>query len=184
MEKFRLLCVALAICLFWCAMPSHAQVTGLDENRLLNSWFEIARKPNKPQKQCAANNSNLIARGEGKGQLRWLWVCTDKKGNTDTHGMLAKPTGKPGSGRYKVQVIWLILHRNYEVVAVAEDNSWMVLGTPNHKQLWIYAAKPELDAATLASARSRAEAAGFHTDKLIQQPQSNPAKPATAAATP
>ncbi len=172
-NPWRLLAVVAVMLLTAECLPAQ----NLDENRLLNSWYEIARLPSKPQKQCKANNSNLITRGEGKSQLRWLWVCTDAKGNTNTHGVLAKPNGHAGSGKYKVQLIPFIWSRKYQIVAVADDNSWLILGTPNHRQLWLYASTPTVEDTQFAQLQSRAESAGYKTDKLLRQPQSNPAKP-------
>lgn len=176
-RKLRFLLIALGLGL---VPVAGAQVSNFNENRLLNSWFEIARLPNKSQRTCVANSSNLITRGETKGELRWLWVCTDTLDNTQTHLVSAKPTGVPGTGSYRARVLWLVWHHNYQVVDVAADNSWMVLGTPNRKKLWIYSAKPKMDAMLLSELRSRAEHAGYNTSRLITQPQTNPAKSATA----
>jgi lipocalin len=49
--------------------------------------------------------------------------------------------------------------------------AWTLFGTPNHKQLWIYARKQILDGAELDQIKAQASAMGFNSAKLITSPQ-------------
>lgn len=144
----------------------------LEEKRLLATWFEAARLPAKFEKSCVSNPVSLMARSDKQRQMRWLWVCTDKEGNTNTHTMMATAS-KAMDGTYKSSFLF-VFHRTFRVVAIADDNSWMILGTKNHKRLWLFTAKPVVDAETLEQMKSRASAAGFDVKKLMSQPQTNP----------
>jgi lipocalin len=49
--------------------------------------------------------------------------------------------------------------------------AWTLIGTPNHKQLWIFARTQTLDSAQLDQIKTQASAMGYKADKMITTPQ-------------
>ncbi|MFC6645401.1 lipocalin family protein [Granulicella cerasi] len=146
----------------------------IDEMKLRKTWFEAARLPDKKQKQCTANPAGLWARGDKARQMRWTWFCTDKGGHMETHAVTATGS-KEMDGNYKSAFLY-IFHRKYQILAVADDSSWLLLGSPNHKRLWLYTASPTPSSEAVESMKQKAATMGYDVSRLMQQPQTNPPK--------
>jgi len=141
----------------------------VDENRLAGTWFEIARLPDKHEKSCTGDAVELIARADKPHQLQWVQSCRTRL-DVDGRSVTAKPQDKKlADGRYKVTTLWPFSKKFY-VLALTEDS--LVIGSPNHKSLWIYAksAKPNPDALTAAKALAAAQ--GYATEHLVLTHQS------------
>ena len=181
MLKRLLLLAVPAIALSVPASPLAGQtaVTNLDETRLVGSWYEIARLPNRQQKACTADSVELISRYDKPGSLEWLDACTVKGKYNQARNLYAHPVpkrnapGGNGNGEYKVYTIFPF-SKKYLILAVAPDNSWLLVGTPNHKELWIYAKSPVMTPEVLAAVKAQASGQGYPTGKLILQPQTKP----------
>jgi len=141
----------------------------LDVNKLSGAWFEIARYPNKREKLCAADAQELVALDDKARHLQLVDSCTAAKGYSVVHNYSAK-IDKQTDGKLKIPTFFP-LARPYWVLALAPDNSWLVIGLANHKALWIFAKTPTLDPTTLTQIEALTTAAGYSTATLIFQPQ-------------
>jgi apolipoprotein D and lipocalin family protein len=144
-------------------------VTQFDLNRLRGTWYEIARLPNKPEKRCVSDAFELIAFGDAKNSVQLGDSCVMKHGDSDLRGTNAKQD-KHGAGKLKIRHL-IIFSRPYWVLDIAPDNSWALIGTPNHKNLWIYSKKATVDDGLLTELKAKASAQGFSMEKLITVPQ-------------
>jgi apolipoprotein D and lipocalin family protein len=68
----------------------------------------------------------------------------------------------------KAQFVWPV-KVDYWVIELAEDYSYVVVGHPKHKFLFIMARKPELPAELLQEIIDRCQAKGYDIDKLTSQ---------------
>ncbi len=75
---------------------------------------------------------------------------------------------KSGNSRMKAQFVWPI-KIDYWIIELAEDYSYMVVGHPKHKYLFIMARKPEMDADLLNELIYRCKQRGYDTEKLVSQ---------------
>jgi apolipoprotein D and lipocalin family protein len=172
-----------ALCLF--PAVSIAQgVTALphlEVNNLTGSWYQIARYPNRREKLCVANSLELVALDDKSNRLQLVDSCTVSQGFTLVHNYIAK-IDKQTDGKLKIPQFFP-LSRPYWVLAMAQDNSWLVIGEGNRKELWIFSRSPKLDAATLTQIEAVTTTSGFSTSKLIFPPQTDgaslPSPPAT-----
>ena len=141
----------------------------VDENRLTGSWFEIAHLPDKHEKSCTGDAVELIARADKPHQLQWVQSCRTKL-DVDSRTLTAKPQNKKSpDGRYKVTTIWP-LSKKYYVLALNEDS--LIVGSPDHKSLWVYAKTATLKPDALDAAESHAAAQGYPKDRLVLTHQS------------
>jgi apolipoprotein D and lipocalin family protein len=172
-------------------LQAQTPVAHLDETRLPGSWYEIARLPNKAEKRCESDAVELIARWDKPGSLEWVDSCTVAKHYTTSRTLYAHPVPKrkkqtetAGDGRYKVYTIFPF-SRKYDVLGIAKDNSWLLVGTPNHKEVWIYAKDPAMPPPVYAVVQQLAASQGYAVDKLVlgKQSKANPDKPAVGAET-
>ncbi len=172
-QKFAVSLIALAAFLpTLCSYASAQSVTpvaNLDLNRLRGTWYEIAKYPFKPTKSCLNNSFELIALGNGEHTVQFVDSCATKKiysDPTQTNAIQAKN----GSGELTSKHLF-IFHRKRDVLAIAPDDSWFVIGSANHKELWIYSKTATLTSETLNSIEGQAAAQGFEASKLTMTRQ-------------
>jgi len=160
-------------------------VSHLDDDQMKGVWYEIARLPNKREKTCIGDAFQLDARGDKPNTLEWVDSCKTKSAYVNVHNSTAKPQNKktPTDGHLKVGAFWPFTAK-YWVIALGPDYGWYLLGSPNHKNLWIYSKSPTLTPDVLAQIESQAAAAGYPVAKLLltaQSGQSPTAGPALMA---
>jgi len=148
-------------------------VAKLDVDQFRSGWYEIARYPARREKTCVSDGRVLYSLGDKKNTFQMVTSCQIKNGNWDWWNKDGKLDGK-GSGRLRVR--WLIwpLTKAYWVVAAAPDYSWMLVGTPNHRSLWVLSKTPQLSEELFGQAKAQAAAQGFDTAKLVPIKQQGP----------
>jgi len=140
------------------AAQSATAVPKLDPDRLIATYYEIARYPIRREKPCLGNGMVLYALGDKKNSLQIVTTCLVKDDNSGWWNSAGK-FDKSGDGKIKLSWIWPFTHK-YWVLGLAPDYTWALVGTPNHKSLWI-----------LSEIESKAAAQGFNPAKLIKIPQ-------------
>jgi len=154
---------------------SPTPVAKLDDDQMRATWYEIARLPNKHEKTCIGDAFELIARGDKFDSLDWVDTCKTKTAYINVRNITAKPQDKknPGDGRLKVITFWPFTAK-YWVLALGANYDWFLIGTPNHKGLWIYSKSPSLPPEVLSQIEAQATAEGYSVAKLILTPQTQP----------
>jgi len=75
---------------------------------------------------------------------------------------------KSGNSRMKAQFFWPV-KIDYWIIELAEDYSYIVVGHPKNKYLFIMARKPKMEIELLNEIISRCKEKGYDTDKLVSQ---------------
>lgn len=145
-------------------------VTSLDENRLQGTWYEVASYPFKPERRCVSNSIELIAPGEKHNQLQLVDACTTKRGYTDARNETANAEEKNGGGEFKVRTIWPF-SRKYWILALGQNYEWALIGSPNHRTLWVFSKTPTLSPQVLAEIEAKGASEGFPSARLVQARQ-------------
>jgi apolipoprotein D and lipocalin family protein len=156
--------------------PAVRTVAAVDLNRYAGDWFEIARFPNRFQRQCVGDVRAHYAR-RSDGRIDVVNRCQTAKGGTEARG-IARIVDTETFAKLKVRfapallsflpVVW----GDYWVIGLAPDYSWAVVGSPDRDYLWILARTPTLDAGALTSAKDAARTNGFDVERLVLTPQS------------
>jgi apolipoprotein D and lipocalin family protein len=144
---------------------SATAVPKLDPDRLIGTYYEISRYPIKREKSCLGNEVVLYALGDKRNSFQIVTSCEVKEdyfNYWDNKAKLAAAT----DGKLKLSWLWPFT-TPYWVLAIAPDYSWALVGTPNHKSLWILSHTPTLAPDVLTAIQSQATAQGFNTAKLI-----------------
>lgn len=150
-------------------------VPSVDLNRYLGDWFEIARYPNRFQRQCVGDVRATYAR-RPDGRIDVINRCRTADGDTEARGV-ARIVDEQNFTRLKVRFApaWLsflpAVWGDYWVIGLAPDYSWAVVADPGRKYLWILARTPRLEGASLAAAHAAARANGFDVARLVQTSQ-------------
>lgn len=151
-------------------------VPSVDLDRYLGRWYEVARYPNWFQKKCVGDVQAVYAR-RSDGRLSVTNRCRTKDGAVSEALGVAKVADPQSRARLKVRFAPAILSflpmvwGDYWVLGLADDYSWVTVGTPDRKYLWILARVPAPDQDQLRHALDAAKANGFDTDRLVMTPQ-------------
>ncbi len=88
----------------------------------------------------------------------------------------AKVVDKATGAKLKVTFFWPF-YGDYWIIKLGNDYEYAVVGTPNHKYLWILSRKPQMDSKLYVELVEFARSNDFNVDRLIRtsQPQSKPA---------
>jgi apolipoprotein D and lipocalin family protein len=153
----------------------------VDLDRYAGDWFEIARFPNRFQRQCLGDVRASYARRPDR-RLDVVNRCRTAAGQTEARGV-ARIVDEHTFARLKVRFApgWLsflpFVWGDYWIIGLAPDYSWAVVGDPGRDYLWILARVPHLDDESVARARAAARDNGFAVERLVPTPQTGAGRP-------
>jgi apolipoprotein D and lipocalin family protein len=178
--KYQLFIFALVILAE--AAGSHARskelstVASVDLNRYAGRWYEIARYPNRFQKQCAGNTTadyKLLP----NGRIEVINQCRESDGSVKAVKGEARINDKASNAKLEVRFapsylsflpfVW----GDYWIIDLGPNYEYSVVGDPSRKYFWILAREPRLDEKTYAGILERAAAKGFDPAKVVTTPQ-------------
>ena len=153
----------------------HAQselqtVGGVDLDRYLGKWYEIASYPAWFAKNCTGVTAEYSRQDDDRVSV----VNRCYKGSLD--GKLKEAKGRAKvvdletNSKLKVSFFgpfW----GDYWIIDLDPDYRWAVVGEPKRKYLWLLSRTPTLDKSTLDGILSRLPAAGYDVDQLQWTPQ-------------
>lgn len=149
------------------AKPHLTTVEKVDLGRYLGKWYEVARLPQRYEKDCIeATAEYRPSKKEGKIAVR----NSCRKLSCDSEPVSVEGTARVvdpvNFSKLKVSFFWpfegdywiLKLHPNYE---------YAVVGAPSRKALWILSRTPHLDPSILIDLLSEFSGQGFPTERMI-----------------
>lgn len=140
-------------------------VVNLDLERYLGKWYEIARFPNRFERNCAGVTAEYALKDDGKIQV----VNTCHKGAPDGPTEVAEGEATVvAPGKLEVTFVpWLPFAKgDYWVLHIDAAYSYAVVGEPSGKTGWILARSPDLDPAKYDKAVSALQSMGYDTSRL------------------
>lgn len=151
-------------------------IAQLDLQRYLGRWYEIAKFPNRFQRQCvwgtSADYSHLP-----NGQIRVLNQCRNSAGNWEHAIGVAQPIEGPSSAKLKVRFApeWLsflpFVWGDYWVVDLDEKYELVAVSEPQREFLWILSRTPAVSEFSYTELLGRLAAMGLDIQKLEKTPQ-------------
>lgn len=167
--------LVLAVCVLPAQTPELRTVPSLDLERYLGRWYEIARLPNRFQKNCLGDVTATYAK-RPDGNLSLVNRCREQDGVNEAEGA-ARQTG---GAKLKVRFApaWLsflpMVWGDYWVIDLAEDYSWAVIGEPSREYFWILAREPRLDETIVKRIGEHAEEQGYDLSRLQRTEHGRP----------
>jgi len=140
-------------------------VPGVDLQRYLGTWYEIATIPQRFQKGCVGVSAHYSLREDGAIDV----VNSCRKGTLD--GKEKSIRGKAWivdrttNAKLKVRFFWPFTGA-YWIIELDEDYRWAVVGHPDRTYYWILSRTPQMDAALYDELIRRAAAKGYDTSKI------------------
>jgi apolipoprotein D and lipocalin family protein len=165
------------------AQPAVIPVPLVELNRYVGGWYEIARIPNRFQRQCARHTiAQYGLRPDGR--LSVLNQCIKRSGNVDQATGVAKVVDPLSSARLKVSLVsvlgWRPFWGDYWVIGLDDDYRWAVVGSPDRRYGWVLSRTPRLDEASMASIRELLGRQGFAWSRFeLTNPSLTPERPGT-----
>lgn len=153
-------------------------VPSVDPARYAGTWYEIARLPNRFQKKCAGDvAATYTVRSDGG--LDVLNRCRKGDGQLTSVKGRARVADRRGPNS-KLEVRFApgylsflpFVWGDYQVIDLAPDYSYALVGEPGRKYLWVLSRTPRMDEETYGRAVARAAAEGFDVSKLMRTEQS------------
>lgn len=146
-------------------------VPDVDLKRYAGKWFEIARLPNRFEKDCAREvTATYILRPDGR--ITVLNECRKPDGGLKSAKGTAKPAKANGPAtKLKVTFFWPF-YGDYWIIDLDAEYRWAVVGEPGRKYFWVLSRTPQLPQEVLSGILDRARSQGFDLTDLIRTPQS------------
>jgi apolipoprotein D and lipocalin family protein len=148
-------------------------IPSLDLPRYMGPWTEIARYPNRFQKQCAGAATATYSLLP-EGTVRVVNRCPQADGKVDEAIGEARRIGPPGSAQLQVRFApaWLsflpMVWGNYWVVELDEAYQLAVVSEPTREYLWVLSRQPALSPAAWSALTVRLQALGFEPARLMR----------------
>ncbi|NQT25000.1 lipocalin family protein [candidate division KSB1 bacterium] len=122
-------------------------VESVDLDRYTGLWFEIARIPNRFQKQCTAGTTARYTLMED-GPIRVVNSCYKEDGSKDRVTGLAKVVDVESNAKLQVSFLRFLGKQwfwgDYWIIGLDEEYKWAVIGHPERKYGWILSRTPEI----------------------------------------
>jgi apolipoprotein D and lipocalin family protein len=165
-------------------VPQSAEVRAVDSvdlDRYSGTWYEIARYPNRFQKSCSSDVTATYT-VQGDGRIEVLNRCRKADDSFDSATGTARLADQSGP-RSKLKVRFApgflsflpFVWADYWIIDLAEDYSSAVVGTPDHKYLWILSRTPRMEDTVFESICRRIQQMGYEPEKLVRTAQSDAA---------
>ncbi|WP_417067614.1 lipocalin family protein [Niveibacterium terrae] len=159
--------------------PALQPVAALDLPRYMGRWYEIAKFPNRFQKQCAADTRAEYQLAPD-GQVTVTNSCRNQQGKIEQAQGVARQQGPDTSPRLQVRFApaWLSLipavWGNYWVIDIDPDYQLVAVSEPSRNYLWILSRTPEVSETALAALTARLRHQGLAVEKLVRTRQASP----------
>ena len=153
-------------------------IARLDVDRYMGSWYEIAKYPNRFQRQCVADTQAQYRQRED-GQLDVINRCRQANGEMTEAIGRARPVGAADSSRLQVRfapawLSWLpMVWGDYWVIDLDPAYQLVAVSEPRREYLWILSRTPRVDPAAYQALLGRLQAQGFDPSKLEPTVQAN-----------
>lgn len=148
-------------------------ISDFKSHQYLGTWYEIARLPNRFENKCTLPiMANYSINQANLKQLIVVNKCNTKDNIPDVAIGIANFTESINIGKLKVTFLpkwlrWLPFGYGDYWVLYTDYNTVAVVGSPDHKYLWILARSENLKSDVLESSLLVAKNQGFNVDQLI-----------------
>lgn len=150
--------------------PPLTTVPHVDLDRYTGEWYEIARYPNRFEKEC---DSDVIAvySQHDDGKIQVVNSCRKSSGAVKESSGYVKVVDKKTNGKLKVPA-----YGNYWIVDLDPDYRYAVVSEPRREYLWILSRTPQMNPAHYEQLMARIRQLGFDPARLIRPKQTLPTK--------
>ncbi|KAG4946997.1 hypothetical protein AAZX31_15G195200 [Glycine max] len=152
---------------------------GLDLERYMGRWYEIASFPSRNQPKDGVNTrATYTLRNDGTVQVLNETWSNGKRGHIEGTAFKSNRTSDEAKFKVKFYVPPFLpiipVTGDYWVLFIDGDYQYALIGQPSRNCLWILSRKPHLDDEIYNKLVQRAKDVGYDVSKLHKTPQSDP----------
>ncbi|MBN1783335.1 lipocalin family protein [bacterium] len=151
-----------------------ATVDTVDLNRYAGLWYEIAKIPNRFQKQCAGNTTAMYTLREDGG-IDVVNRCGKENGDMSEARGVARIADPVTCAKLRVSFVsflgWRPFWGNYWIIGLDGDYRWAVVGDPSRKYGWILSRTPQLAEADRHEANRILTEQGYDPGRFVDTDQ-------------
>jgi apolipoprotein D and lipocalin family protein len=146
-----------------------ATVATVDLQRYVGRWYEIAKIPNRFQKQCTrGTTAEYTLRADGRIEV--LNRCTRADGQTDEAKGVAKVADRDSNSKLKVSFVRFLgvqlFWGDYWIIGLGADYEYAIVGSPDRKYAWLLSRTPDLSSDVLEAAFGTLRAQGYDPSRF------------------
>ena len=141
-------------------------VNHVDLKSFSGTWYSLYSIPTMFDKGSRETTTHYTL--DNDGYYNVITTCKEEDGKLKTIKSKIFPVKETHDGQMKAQFIWPI-KVDYWVIDLAPDYSWVVVGHPDHRFLFIMSRKPEMDKALYEKIVEHCKEMGYSVDKLVSQ---------------
>lgn len=163
----KFLCSLLLLVSFYSPADKNVPVAKVDLKKYSGTWYSLYSIPTLFDKGSRETTTKYTLNEDGYFDV----LTTYKKpGDEKIHAVNSKifPNENDESAKMKAQFIWPI-KVDYWVIELANDYSYVVVGHPDHKFLFIMSRSPKMPKKTYEEIVERCRAKGYEVSKLTSQ---------------
>lgn len=138
----------------------NSTVDSVDLSRYVGEWYEIVRKPHSFEKGMTHVKTTYTLLPDGKIEVRNEGI---KNGKHKVARGKARTTNTPG----QLKVTFFIFPAQYNIMELAPNYSYVVVGGSNGNYLWILSRTPQMDPDILNGIYTRLEERGYDLSDII-----------------
>ena len=146
-------------------------VQQVDLNRYAGRWYEIARLPNRFERECA-RDITATYQVLPENRVDVLNQCIKGDGSRmSARGLARSSDGSTSRLEVRFAPAWLspfpFVWGDYWIIALDPDYQWSLVGAPSREYLWILARKPTLETSQVQRLLEKAKALNFDINAIV-----------------
>ena len=146
-------------------------VPQVDLQKYAGRWYEIARLPNRFERECVRDITATYRLLPGS-RVDVLNQCTKADGSRiAAQGLARSSDGSTSRLEVRFAPSWLgvfpFVWGDYWIIALDPDYQWSLVGAPSRDYLWILARKPTLESSQIQRLLEQAKALNFDTGSIV-----------------
>jgi apolipoprotein D and lipocalin family protein len=168
---------ALALVVVACATNRKDNtVTGpslavVDLPRFMGRWWVIANIPYFAERGKLASSDNYSLREDGRIDVVYAYRKSFEEAEERTLNAWARPLPETGNAHWR-QRFFGILSVELQVLEIAPDYRWALIGNPKRSLAWVFARDPLMGADEYRQVVERLRPFGYAPEDLQRVPQS------------
>uniref|UniRef100_A0A0D6R1J4 Lipocalin/cytosolic fatty-acid binding domain-containing protein n=1 Tax=Araucaria cunninghamii TaxID=56994 RepID=A0A0D6R1J4_ARACU len=151
-------------------------VKGLDLERYMGRWYEIASMPSRFQPKNGVNTRATYALNDD-GTVHVLNETWVEGKRSSIEGSAYKVDPKSEDAKFKVKFFVppflpvIPVYGNYWVMLLDQDYQWVLVGEPSLTSLWVLSRQPQLDEEIYNRLLEKAQEQGYDVGRLRKTSQ-------------
>jgi apolipoprotein D and lipocalin family protein len=147
-----------------------ATVPSVDLDRYLGTWYEIAKMPQRYERNCRNVFAEYTKHPDGYVIVHNWCEKSDGSGKINEIYGKAFPVQGGNNSKLKVQFFWPF-KGDYWIIELDKEYQFVMVGSPDRKSLWILSRTKTIDDNIFTSLIESAFAKGFPTEVIMRTEQ-------------